>query len=166
MTSGSFNGQYDIVTWPGHLCITGDYGSYLFARTEDMFEFFRRDELEISPGYWSEKVLAQSIFGHGVEEFSVEKFTNDVIEWAIGDEKSKKKKAEIMEEIDDLLHCEDEWECVATMRDFSSKLVDFTDFWELDAKVYTFHFLWCLYAIVYAIQKYDEAKSQKTEVVS
>ncbi len=49
---------FDVVTWPGHLAITGDCGSLLFARMEDMFEFFRRQR--INPGYWAEKVRASS----------------------------------------------------------------------------------------------------------
>lgn len=27
---------FDLITWPGHLCFTGDMGSYLFSRVRDM----------------------------------------------------------------------------------------------------------------------------------
>lgn len=40
---GTTDAMFDIVTWPNHLCITGDYGSYLFSRIHDMFEFFRKN---------------------------------------------------------------------------------------------------------------------------
>ena len=161
LSKGSFDGCYDVLTWPGHLCITGDYGSYLFARIEDMFEFFRSKsgELKINPGYWDEKVLSESRFGGGVQEFSVEEFTKYVSEVVTDGIENEEEKAAMMEEIDDLLHCGDEYECNEAIANFDSDKIDFTDFWEHDCKVYTFHFIWCLYAIVFAIQKYDELKA-------
>jgi hypothetical protein len=33
---------YDLVTWPGSLAFNGDYGSFVFSRSRDMFEFFPR----------------------------------------------------------------------------------------------------------------------------
>lgn len=51
---------FDLVTWTGHLAITGDMGANMFCRLDDMFEFFRTDRLHgghtINPGYWSEKL--------------------------------------------------------------------------------------------------------------
>lgn len=60
---------FDIVTWPGHLAISGDMGCDVFARTLDMLKFFRpssgdylanaaerRGELPINPSYWAEKI--------------------------------------------------------------------------------------------------------------
>ena len=54
---------FDLITWPGHLCITGDLGTYVFQRLVDMFEFFRADpfyadrhpkqQLFINAGYWA-----------------------------------------------------------------------------------------------------------------
>src|SRR5690348_13144744 len=58
---------FDLITWPGYLCYTGDMGTYVFSRLEDMFEFFRTDrdynkrkgrELSINPKYWGEKLQA------------------------------------------------------------------------------------------------------------
>ncbi|MYM81136.1 hypothetical protein GTP44_04075 [Duganella sp. FT50W] len=64
----STNNQYfDLITWPGHLCYTGDMGTYVFQRTEDMFSFFRTDRdynrqrgrrIAINPHYWTEKLIA------------------------------------------------------------------------------------------------------------
>lgn len=165
MTSGSSFYRYDIITWPGHLCITGDCGSYLFSRIEDMFNFFRDENQQINPRYWGEKVLSESVFGEGVEKFSVEKFTQNVIEWATEEIEDEDEKADMMEEIDELLNCEDEWECVEALRNFTSKKVDFTDFWEMRCEKYTPQYIWCLYGIVYAIKKYDETiHDQKAEV--
>lgn len=42
---------FDLITWPGHLCYTGDMGSYVFRRLEDMFEFFRTDRNDTASDY-------------------------------------------------------------------------------------------------------------------
>lgn len=73
---------FDLITWPGFLCVTGDCGSYVFSRVEDMFAFFREEqnpegELQINPDYWSEKLEAQNCNGvhaHGIRRWSPERF--------------------------------------------------------------------------------------------
>ena len=65
-SSGSFNMQFDIVTYPWHLVFSGDMGCFVFSRLDDMFEFFRCDwindrkdgKLRINPSYWGEKLEA------------------------------------------------------------------------------------------------------------
>ena len=42
-TPGTNSMYFDIITWPGFLCYTGDMGTYVFRRLEDMFQFFRTD---------------------------------------------------------------------------------------------------------------------------
>jgi hypothetical protein len=37
----SWNQWFEIITWPGKLAYSGDMGTYVFERIEDMFEFFR-----------------------------------------------------------------------------------------------------------------------------
>lgn len=44
---------FDLVTWPGVLAIRGDMHHQMFARTRDMFEFFRGQRANY--GYWAEK---------------------------------------------------------------------------------------------------------------
>ena len=57
---GSSAYHFRLNTWPGHLAISGDMGSYVFSRTADMFEFFRDSAMtgRINPGYWHEKADA------------------------------------------------------------------------------------------------------------
>jgi hypothetical protein len=90
---------FNLTTWPDHLCISGDMGTYVFSRLEDMFDFFR--ENKINPGYWHEKVKADCTF-------------------------------------------------------FGSR----------KGKNYTFSFIWCLYAIVWGIRKYDEFKASADKTAS
>lgn len=51
------NMYFRINTWPNHLCISGDMGTFVFSRLHDMFAFFRGDK-EPNLGYWSEKLEA------------------------------------------------------------------------------------------------------------
>lgn len=48
---------FDLLTWPGNLTITGDMGTYTFARVEDMFTFFTG---YINTHYWAEKEKSRS----------------------------------------------------------------------------------------------------------
>ncbi len=63
---GTYCYGFDIVTWPGHLAISGDMGTAVFSRLHDMFEFFRAKPAEhekacglfVDDGYWAEKCVA------------------------------------------------------------------------------------------------------------
>ena len=80
---------FDLITWPGTLCIDGDMGTYVFRRLHDMFEFFRTDrdymersgrsgQLAINPGYWDEKLQAPD--PRDAKEYSEEAFRRHVKE--------------------------------------------------------------------------------------
>ena len=86
---GTTINYFDLITWAGHLCFTGDHGTYVFSRVQDMFEFFRSTRkyalaapltLDINPPYWSEKVLSQDVHGK-VEEYSPAMFRRNVQEY-------------------------------------------------------------------------------------
>jgi hypothetical protein len=75
---GSSVYHFDITTWPGYLCISGDMGCFVFARTADMFTFFRGDR--INPQYWAEKIQAtNNRSGH--RSFSI-----DLLKQAVADD--------------------------------------------------------------------------------
>ena len=171
---------FDLITWPGNLCCTGDTGTYVFSRVEDMFTFFRRKALEINPGYWSEKCFSQSIFGNGIRQFS-----KDVFESAITSEfkyyiehkreyvdltdreEIKKFGTEMRAVWDDIkgsiFGAENEYEAMDSVYKYDGNGEEwlFQDFWETTITEYTHHFLWCLYAIVWGISQYDEVKGYK-----
>lgn len=159
--TGSYG--FDLITWPGKLCITGDMGTYVFCRIEDMFAFFRagiRDgELRINEGYWAEKVLAADKVG-GIMEWCEDAFKSAVWEafrshWE-GRSNFTAKRAcwqEIKEEI--LEVAQSEHEAMNAVWSFDSNGFQFVDFWEYSLRDYTHAFRWCLYAIVWGIQQYD-----------
>lgn len=53
--------DWDVITWPGHLAVTGDLGSFTFAREQDMLlQFFHGLDAKrgIDTRYWLEKCIA------------------------------------------------------------------------------------------------------------
>lgn len=159
---------FDIITWPGWLCYTGDMGSYTFQRLEDMFEFFRMksprvtdDRLQINTGYWAEKVQAADKHGK-IEEFNADKFRSkllEIIEWD-GEPKKGLREAlheEVLSAFDDGDECEARR--LADQFEFDGKTV-FHDIWDYDFRSHTHHFVWCCYAIAWTIREYDALKAE------
>lgn len=170
---------FDLITWPGTLCIDGDMGTYVFRRLEDMFEFFRADRqyqikdgrtLFINPGYWGEKLASISKNG-GLEEFSPEKFRSNVKEyfdnWKDSSDACPKEFEKLWNEIegDVLFDCENEYESYAAAHSFAYPSLDFSfsDFWEFNCKDYTYHFIWACYAVAWGVNLYDNATTKLTE---
>ena len=86
---GSWEMHFDIITWPGALCVDGDMGTFVFRRLHDMFVFFRTDQehydrtcradkLAINPSYWGEKLLAPS--PRDAQEYCADSFRQHVQE--------------------------------------------------------------------------------------
>lgn len=105
---------FEILTWPGALCIRGDCGTYVFSRLTDMFEFFRTDrgndpnKLYINEGYWCEKLLAVNSNGYGrgrAQEFSGDKFAayvkRDFESYFESHDIDPERKADLWQEIQD-----------------------------------------------------------------
>ena len=163
MAPDTNNHWFELITWNNHLCISGDMGTYVFARTPDMFNFFRTpaEGLYINTGYWDEKVQSESRFGGGVKKFSEELFKEAIksdFEAYFEDSEDDKTKAECWEAVEiEVLSCSGEWECVTAANNFSHDDFHFADFWENTVEEYTYHYIWCLRAIVFGIQQYDKS---------
>ncbi len=184
---------FEILTWPGALCIRGDCGTYVFSRIRDMFEFFRttpertkEGELHINPQYWMEKLEAVSKDGRGegsATRFSEDVFKREVVEWfrrytdARWYAENREDRWAIWEAVRELLQevdSHDESHNWSLLRDFEVwndetckyEYRDFFSDWEMDCKEYGFGFLWSCYAIAWAIRMYDAAKVESTSAVS
>lgn len=162
---GSGNMRYEIVTYPGCLCYSGDMGSYTFSRIEDMFRFFRQtDELKINTGYWHEKMDAEDRFSKS-KEFDNESFRQtlkQLLDNHFECESDDSDKAAIWGDVEsEILGALDDGEYFARqqMDRFSSHGFDFQDSCGLACEDYTYKFIWCLYAIVHAIMEYDKVKT-------
>lgn len=161
--------HFDLITWPGYLCYTGDMGTYVFRRLHDMFQFFRRDdgrpEYRIDLRYWAEKLEA-SDRADGIEEFSADTFreaVKDYFEQVTDDDEDwpESRKSALWDEIknDVLGGLEDDGEHRAFMalRDFSYDDFTFAD-WEGRCNEYAHRFLWCCHALEWAIGVYDASQ--------
>lgn len=174
---------FDLITWNGHLCYTGDMGTYVFSRSKDMFSFFRSvssledDEstrIVINPEYWSEKCIAKDSNGE-IEKFSDELFEAAVNEYFsdwIADSSLDATKEDIKKLSDaiysEVINAEDSpygYLKLKAASDFNHLVNDevgefyFEDFLDQNFDEYTYRFIWCCYAIVWGIMQYDKLKN-------
>lgn len=172
--------HFDLVTWPGHLCYTGDMGTFVFRRLHDMFEFFRiPKERPIDYRYWAEKLLAVDASGGkgSATEFSYARFTAVIKEylhrWIREDrgyynlDKNDRRDLYniVLEEVLD--GEEDEHYAFQRAHDFrwvplrqknNRRVYAFNDLWDYQFTEYTHSFTWCCEAIAWGIRKFDESK--------
>lgn len=170
---------FSIVTWPGHLCYTGDMGTFVFSRVHDMFEFFRNKPGNINPGYWGEKCIAQDMCD-GLREYSPEKAKDVIDSWmqdqveVYNDEYESDNaiafETNLVEAVEDNIYAymDSEYELRKAVEDFEftweGKKYSIHDFWEYNLKVKTQRFMWCCYALVWAIKLWDDYKEAKDEL--
>lgn len=153
---GTWNMGFDIVTWPGSLCYTGDMGDYLFQRADDMIAFMRTACNDHR--YAAEKCVAD---GDGIKEFSEERF-----EEILADELKERKTFRVMRQgsyrdesvanaVEEIRQQYSEYNLPhdATKAMYESGLWDGCDM--PSCEVYTFHFLWALHAIKWFCEKVE-----------
>lgn len=169
--------HFDLITWRGHLVFTGDMGTYVFQRLDDMFDFFRRtpQERSIDFAYWAQKCIAADT-SDGIEQFSEakfrERFTALANDFASDNDLTRAERlalldrlaVEVFAQIEDGPHA-----LYGATRDFEHQLDGravqvFPDYWEVRAMEYTPRFDWCCRAIPWAIAAYDATRVK--EVVS
>jgi hypothetical protein len=175
--------HFDLITWPGYLCYTGDMGTYVFTRLRDMFEFFRTDAdsdylkrkgltLGINPSYWGEKLEAVDRCD-GFKEFDEDKFNAAVYRYLVQwirdnrDQTTKQQRRDLWEEVEnDVINADSDSggfrkQCAA--HDFHHRLNSkvsfvFQDFYEINVESYSHRFMWCCYALAWGIALYDKTK--------
>lgn len=171
---GTYCMGFDIVTWPGHLAVSGDMGTAVFSRLHDMFEFFRASPereavhggLYINASYWAEKCEANDgevkEFRESLLEALVKERFDEHVAQNGGDAEAN---AELWDELEsEVLSATNTHEAIAAMDGFESADhpdFEFMDAWEYASSIedYTFHFIWRLFAIAHAIQAYDRIKA-------
>lgn len=174
---GNIEYYYEITTWPGYLCISGDMGCFVFQRTEDMFTFFRKQPGQINPGYWQEKVQAGAGF-EGAMSITSEpdfesydkrmmEYLDDFIDGLDPDvDEDAEKIEQATEAVEDFKRFREdsEWDIVARINNWDASDaggMELEDFWEGQSSLqkFRFHYIWCCYAIVHAIALYDAVNS-------
>lgn len=164
----SSNRYFHITTWPGYLTISGDMNCYVFARLPDMFEFFRDDGGNINPSYWAEKIQADQK-GSGHREFSAPKYRQAIVSifksyYPQGTPDRMRIWADVREELLDWNIPENTHDAISVAMRYKDPVKGnqpFSDFWDRNLEDYTYHFIWCCRAIVWAIERYDEYKADQ-----
>ncbi len=150
--------HFNLTTFPGRLCYSGDMGDFTFARVNDMFTFFNSKTINL--GYWTEKLQSVDKMGawnsnsNGFEEWNEELFWENVDECfkAHYEEQWKTKIAEFKAE--SCFESSVPYDAVNAVMEFNSDM----DFWDYSNTVYTFRIQWALRAIRWGVSKYIEEK--------
>lgn len=166
--------HFRLTTWPGHLAFSGDMGSYVFARTHDMFRFFRNvggpAQWSVNPDYWSEKLQAEDVHSHDkrgrrfspdvfestIKQIAVEHIRENMRDATRGDRRTFWTRIRHLSE-----NARDEHEAVAAAIDFSSHGLTLHDVCEYDFRMHSPWFLWACHAIAWGIATYDDTKARK-----
>ncbi|QNL30560.1 hypothetical protein SEA_SPEEDDEMON_1100 [Gordonia phage SpeedDemon] len=152
--------RFDLITWPGHLVITGDLEDFHFSRIDDMFEFFRGPVGGINPGYWAEKLRGPV----EVKKYSPELVKRRVAESFMQRRHLLRQPTEVWRQIririlEDEYVMSEEALVREAIGDFYHGGLDFEGAWEWDFRDYDFHYLVALHAIVWGISTYDKQLS-------
>lgn len=155
----SYLHRFEIVTTPWRLMITGDMGTWVFARLEDMFQFFRTDKGGVNLSYWAEK-LQNGARGtsSAAKVYDGDTYRARLIESLDDYDLTKAKRASIIRELKQLDFNDEHW-ILHEINGFEHDGFKFQDAWEIDMTVYSYHFTWCCYAIAWAIQRWDAANA-------
>lgn len=173
---GDSNMWFELVTWPEHLTIAGDMGTWTFSRVEDMFTFFRDEQLRINESYWAEKLQGGNCSGSrtGAIEFHADTFRKSLFADLKNYNLTPKQRNFVSKELHEALEsCDENEHAMYTVAcGFDCEIPGYGRFSfdgaDLpDGEIYTYRFVWCLYAIVWAIQKWDAAMdSEKSETAA
>lgn len=168
--------HFRLVTWPGHIAISGDMGDYTFARLIDMFEFFRhagpaydRDD-RINVGYWDEKLTAvcKSSGRHELDEDRYVEVVRSLLGrhisgMMLSDAKTVVREAtwddlftapSSLREAEDRLYA---WRCPVNAG------APFSDLWDYRLTKAAYHLVWCMRAIQWGIKRYDLHQQGRTQ---
>jgi hypothetical protein len=166
--------SFELVTWPGHLAITGDIGDgWVFARDPDMIEFFkpRSEPYRIDADYWWQKMPSQ--LRDAARKFSEsalrEQARTTIEEWSLGDVGRSAALAKLDEAWGDVFYGteQDYREVVDEFRfEYDGTTFEFSDTWEWSAMRYDHHFLLALFAITFGVEKYQAWKADQIPEVT
>jgi hypothetical protein len=178
-SSGSSNQYFEVVTFPGSLVYTGDMGTYVFSRIDDMFDFFR-GRGNSNTNYLSSKIEAgvktqfnQTLLEKQIQDFVEEALSEENMEgyWEKFCAKYKCNTplsyyiSAIKEEVtEDVLNGElSEYYFPATLSNFQSNYDPnadiFTDWTEsINGTETAYRLEWAVEAIKWAIEEYEKTK--------
>lgn len=175
--------HFDLITWPGYLCYTGDMGTFVFTRVRDMLEFFRSKRrsdgrFSIDHRYWAEKCEGQDKCD-GLREFEPEAFKREItvqrraLFVGYGKYMTPQMRRDFWQELEIVKNAanENEHASIVATQEWSFEInkkshyysgnqrihIDTDEF--PSCKKYTLRFLWCCQALAWGIELYDRTKA-------
>jgi hypothetical protein len=167
--NGSSIFKFEIITTPGLLTIHGDMGTWSYSRLNDMFEFFRDKEDKINLSYYAEKLKMGSDWDYknymdydgDLFKENMLKYINDYFNELDDDEQNgfslskEERKAEVLEDLG-FVDFDNQHEAFSYVYNGFRIPFDFCDISTSFYSKYNYHYIWCLFAIVWGINRYDE----------
>jgi hypothetical protein len=160
---------FELTTVPGALIFRGDGDSFTFARTEDMFAFFRSDGGSINPHYWAEKITdgrdrARVYSEEMFRQVVLEHFHEILVDGYIPLEYAGAALTELCRDVLDDETASDVATARAALDRFEFNISEgsrtrFADTYEWDFHEWDWWYLWACQAIVWGIKQYDTAKA-------
>ena len=102
---------------------------------------------------------SESRFGGPHWKFSPSTFKANVLSSLDGYGLDEDERKRVTGELEEVFSVEDESTACRLLREFKCGDFRFQDSWEITGMAYTYHFRWCLFAIVWAIRQYDLLQS-------
>ncbi len=158
---GTSDRSFTITTTPFCLAYTGDMGTFVFSKhtARDMFEFFKSTSLRdgLPYGYWAGKLDAGNHREFDADTAILQVFT------LIGEAEPINFEFTPYESMEDLRSSLEstaneygEWAYFDAVSELMGAL-EIDDWYETCKYAYkpTYHYIWCCYAILWAIGQYD-----------
>lgn len=156
---------FDIVVWPKHLTIASDHGCFTFRHwsIDDMLTFFRDgrqadEEYRVNLDYWSEKLVSDDTrfsFKEYDEGTAAEHLGDWLDEHSLSHDDDQRILEAFMEHVLDAESEEAAHVLIASFDWSEYGLSEPDGQWGWDLRCYSDHFIWCCFAIVWAIREYD-----------
>lgn len=160
--NGSAVMHFNLTTWPGYLCFSGDMGCFVFSREPDMINDFFKHRGTPNLRYWAEKLQAvdscsaSQHFCNGCKDWSSSLFWSELKDYFDDyyEDEAKSKMEEFKNE--SFFNDSNPYEAHDAVREFDDRL----DFWECDCREYTYTYQWACWAIMWGIEQYNKEQEK------
>ncbi len=174
------NKRFDMITWPGHLCLDNLSETFVFSSQLDMLEYFRAtpqrreyaaargESLWAAPEVWMSRMVGTSMSGHAV--FSQAKFVQNTRDFIrIRSHLNEVTRTALLQRLErEVFTREFETEAGAlrSVIECGKTLgVDLEDIhFVVDCAEVSYSYLWCCYAIAWGIERIDEIMAKEKQV--
>lgn len=151
---GTSINHFYVTTWPGHICISGDMGTYVFARIQDMAQFF---DSTGSISYYTEKLQA-GVAKEYDQDCALETL-HEIRECSL----LRPITNEMAQDYIDGLELDDEYSFAEALRNWDASSAGFDiDLADIQRpERYKYHYIWCIKALIWATARIRKWESER-----